>query len=280
MLLAHSGYLVLLTVDVHGVLGAQMLDFGTQSEPIHYMKHQIAYDARLVDATWDTGGNLALVVCWISGGGFEEEPAAFRCGRREVSWLQGTDTLEFSGKLAILAMLGLVFMCCCFRSCSQNNGAYRREAIRLPVFRRRVVASPASTDRNALRAAGRRGMATSISQARLNELRSALSTISATPSEQQQSVTSSCSPVQPTSNSGPPSVECAAVPAPSCDSSVARTRIAGNLCPICQQEVAIRVAMRQCGHTACRDCVLQLVEENKRCHVCNATIEGVLPVYI
>mmetsp|Transcript_49179 Transcript_49179/g.130595 ORF Transcript_49179/g.130595 Transcript_49179/m.130595 type:complete len:637 (+) Transcript_49179:75-1985(+) len=55
---------------------------------------------------------------------------------------------------------------------------------------------------------------------------------------------------------------------------------AGEVCPICQNDIVVRVAFRPCGHTACRDCVGRVVEINQRCHICRASIEGVQPVYI
>merc|ERR1711988_701305 len=51
-------------------------------------------------------------------------------------------------------------------------------------------------------------------------------------------------------------------------------------CPICQGEVAMRVALQHCGHTCCRECAIKLVEHNQRCHICRGNIEGFLPVYI
>lgn len=54
----------------------------------------------------------------------------------------------------------------------------------------------------------------------------------------------------------------------------------GEVCPICQNDIAVRVAFRPCGHTACRDCVGRVVEINQRCHICRASIEGVQPVYL
>merc|ERR1712007_358203 len=54
----------------------------------------------------------------------------------------------------------------------------------------------------------------------------------------------------------------------------------GQECAICRSNVDMRVGLQPCGHTACRDCVSQLVELNQRCHICRGTIEGLLPVYI
>lgn len=51
-------------------------------------------------------------------------------------------------------------------------------------------------------------------------------------------------------------------------------------CPICQNEVQIRVALQRCGHTACRDCTTRLVDMAQPCHICRAPIEGLQIVYI
>lgn len=52
-----------------------------------------------------------------------------------------------------------------------------------------------------------------------------------------------------------------------------------NACSICHHELIVRVALQPCGHTACRDCILRLIER-ECCHVCDAKIQGVQPVYI
>jgi hypothetical protein len=53
-----------------------------------------------------------------------------------------------------------------------------------------------------------------------------------------------------------------------------------DVCSICQEEVAVWVALRPCGHTACRDCIIRLAEHNLKCHICRGPIYGVQPVYI
>lgn len=52
-----------------------------------------------------------------------------------------------------------------------------------------------------------------------------------------------------------------------------------NRCSICRHELIVRVALQPCGHTACRDCILRIIED-KSCHICHANVEGVQAVYM
>jgi len=52
------------------------------------------------------------------------------------------------------------------------------------------------------------------------------------------------------------------------------------ICAICQNDLVVRVALQPCGHTACRECILRIIDMNQRCHICRALIEGCLPVYM
>jgi len=51
-------------------------------------------------------------------------------------------------------------------------------------------------------------------------------------------------------------------------------------CAICLNDLVVRVALQPCGHTACRECVLRIIDMNQRCHICRSVIEGCLPVYM
>jgi len=54
----------------------------------------------------------------------------------------------------------------------------------------------------------------------------------------------------------------------------------GRTCPICWCEVVMRVALQPCGHTACRDCVVRLVELHQACHICRGDVTSLMPVYV
>uniref|UniRef100_A0A7S0ZTE6 RING-type domain-containing protein n=1 Tax=Noctiluca scintillans TaxID=2966 RepID=A0A7S0ZTE6_NOCSC len=52
-------------------------------------------------------------------------------------------------------------------------------------------------------------------------------------------------------------------------------------CPICKNECGIRLVFERCGHTACRDCaVIVLQSGNRLCCVCDSYIYGMMPVYL
>eukprot|EP00811_Abedinium_folium_P019001 NODE_2792_length_2144_cov_12.151710.p1 GENE.NODE_2792_length_2144_cov_12.151710~~NODE_2792_length_2144_cov_12.151710.p1 ORF type:complete len:604 (+),score=152.04 NODE_2792_length_2144_cov_12.151710:40-1812(+) len=52
------------------------------------------------------------------------------------------------------------------------------------------------------------------------------------------------------------------------------------VCPLCHGEIFARVALQPCGHTACRECVQNVMALGKPCHICQGSIEGMQPVYL
>jgi hypothetical protein len=268
---AHQELLVLLTDNGHGVLYAQLLNFGAVPQPVAYQRRQIAAGTTMTRAAW-AHKDPALVICWAQGGLVEADVPKFICARRSAQYLANVTGLELSSQLALFAVIGLFCVLCCVRRCAQNG----RLNNRFP--RRRGF-----TDE------GRRGRRLA-SQARLRELREQLAQIPAAMVPIQATTSTAC---RSESSQGGPSSSADASTAASLEvdsnaestsstSSIRWTssRATGDVCSICQNEVAVWVALRPCGHTACRECVGRIVEMNQKCHLCRTPIEGVLPVYI
>mmetsp|Transcript_131715 Transcript_131715/g.232910 ORF Transcript_131715/g.232910 Transcript_131715/m.232910 type:complete len:640 (-) Transcript_131715:204-2123(-) len=274
-MIAHRALVVLLTNNGEGNLYAQLLNFG-DGDPTP--RKQVASGVEFARASWDTAGQrLAIVFCWASGSVLQDdEPNGFTCVRRNAEWLIDLGSLEFGGKLALIIVLSVVLVFCCMRHCSRAG----------PPGRRRPL-----TD------IGRQGRRTA-SQARIRELREQLAQIPESPPTLQMPETSASvnnavggSPAVQPSDNEPANSEAAQRDAGNSsqeETSRASSAIrwtssrSGSLdaCSICQNDVTMWVALRPCGHTACRGCVLRIVEMNQRCHICRSTIEGVLPVYI
>jgi len=291
-MIAHHGAVVLLTVSRYGTLFAQLLLFGHHGQA--FPRHQIASGVQSARAVWDRDGDeLVLVVCWASGTVLHEEPAGFVCIRRKATQLVNSNPFQFDANLAILMMLSVVLAVCCMRQCSR--AAARRNG--LANIRRRAMLNR------------QREVDSAATEARVRELRNALERIPERPPTFQMqggsvdgtdgvegSDRSVCA-VQPSDTSTAAS-DNATVPLRDADfhgrgqedtssissrSSIQWTRSNGgpsDVCSICQNDVSVWVALQPCGHTACRDCILRIVEMNQRCHICRGDIEGVLPVYI
>jgi len=280
-LTASSGLLVVVVSDSRGVLVTQLVDYGNSAVNI-YPPRPFAQGVSEVTAVWDTGlvGPLALVLCYTTGDELASgNSVAFVCSRRGKSWLSGMnslDTLDMALTLALGMMIPI--MTCLLvafwvlRHC-YGAGAGRRRAV-----------GP-----------------------RLRELRAQLSTIpEAPPTLESPAVQPTAAPVPATfAQSERPAAMTdgqqdmrAAGATPDFDGGAATPTTTGQgdqserdltswgqssaqgECSICQNEVVVRVALRPCGHTACRNCVGRVVEINQRCHICRAMIEGLQPVYI
>eukprot|EP00440_Ansanella_granifera_P014832 gb/GFBE01016124.1/.p1 GENE.gb/GFBE01016124.1/~~gb/GFBE01016124.1/.p1 ORF type:complete len:201 (+),score=22.28 gb/GFBE01016124.1/:1-603(+) len=200
------------------------------------------------------------MMCWNSGDQMgAESPPASHCIYKSVGWLMGAGGLGIGGEVIVLALFSFLFLLCLLKQCAQggNFGPQSRAAALA-----RREASEALQQRRAERSAAR---------ARMQELREQLAQIPLVPMgnqapAQQAAATGAEAPHQ----DQPPAAQEAGCTSES----------SSNLCPICQSEVVVRVALQRCGHTACRDCTLRLVELAQPCHICRGPIEGVLPVYI
>jgi len=280
-LTASSGLLVVVVSDSRGVLVTQLVDYGSSAVNI-YPPRPFAQGVSEVTAVWDTGlvGRLALVLCYTTGDELASgNSVAFVCSRRGKSWLSGMNSLD-TLDMALTLALGLMIpiMTCVLvafwvlRHC-YGAGAGRRRAV-----------GP-----------------------RLRELRAQLSTIpEAPPTLEPPAVQPAAAPVPATfaqserpaamtdgqqdmraAGATPDFDGVAATPTTTRQGDQSERDLtswgqnsAQGECSICQNEVVVRVALRPCGHTACRNCVGRVVEINQRCHICRAMIEGLQPVYI
>uniref|UniRef100_A0A7S1AEH4 RING-type domain-containing protein n=1 Tax=Noctiluca scintillans TaxID=2966 RepID=A0A7S1AEH4_NOCSC len=255
ILVASSNHLARIANGEDGQLFVQLLDFAL-SPPMSLTPTVLKKSAQLSRAVWDYSTvPPTLVVCAVTGGVLSSEgKPAYECMRREVSSLHGSLLIgSFLSSAALACMFFLVCCFCCIKRCSTLD---------LDVLRRR---------RRPVR------------RLRLEELRQQLSSMPApSPARVEQSEIS----LQ----------ETAARPAPveSTDASTHETpRIApaerpthpppspeADWCPICTQEVVIRVVFERCGHTACRDCALRMLDSDRKCYVCGNVVNGMLPVYL
>jgi len=262
MLVASSQYTLMIASDDNGEVAAQLFKYSYDSSigqmsamepaPPRHMASGVAN----FRAVWQTGpiGNQswskqdqAIILCFADGLGIGGGPS-FRCSRRRIPWLAGTEGLEgwsLGLCLALSMMLLLLVVFCVIRICG-----YRR------------FVRPANETAEQAAAA----------RTRLRELREQLSTIPEAPPEPLVARVSS-------SSQDLAAVRAASSTSPEALAATENTASPG-LCSICHNEVSIRVAFRPCGHTACRDCGTRTMQANDQCHVCHAAIEGVQPVYI
>lgn len=298
-LLACSGLMVVLGSDARGALSAQLLDFGRLAKPLAYQPRQVFAGARLARAIWDRpvdgpgvrpegDGDEGLVVCWLAGPaarqgyGVDNDSNSFRCLRRKVQWLVSSGEFDFGSSMVAIILVSSVVAFVWLRHCA-THGCITRGNL-LPFLRRRAAGD-----------AARRRTPPQPSQARIRELREQLEAIPMVPTARGRgaSTTEALPSRAPSGATAPSHIVPEVTPndGEGRDSSEAwvespavRLAVVGgidpNCCAICQNEVTVRVALQSCGHTACRDCVLRLVELNQRCHICRGPIEGVQPVYI
>jgi len=272
-MIAHKGLVVILTSSLRGELGAQLLDFG--SNPVAYPRHQIAVGVKSsARAAWDAEGDtLALVTCSATGGAAAEDemPSSFVCARHPARWLMESGGLEVRFKLTLVVMMLLVSVFCCLRYCQQHG--------RIGPHGRAVLARRVRTG------GGSQRPRRSVNQTRLRELREQLAQIPMVAVEGSPAAQTSSGGTEHADGSSSPGEEgvasaCLGHDTAGSDLRWTRPRGMSEHCAICLNEVTVWVALRPCGHTACRDCVSRIVEMSQTCHICRGSIEGVLPVYI
>lgn len=277
--------LVVLTNTDQGALYVELLQLLDKSQGVRYPRRQLTTGgAQTVRAVWDRSlpsSSLGIIICYTSGGIVEAEPSRFICKRRRAQWLVDDAGLEMGGKLALIVMISFIGVFCCVRHCNQAGRG------RAPVFnRRRLVSDERGRQRR------------SASQARLRELRQQLAEIPDAVEEQAASLQTL--PGVTRRQSGGEGAEAGAAPStgaapaalevadrsPSSSTSDLRSwaspaRSVSDECPICQNEVTVRVVLRPCGHTACKRCVARIVEmQPSTCPFCRSAIDGVQTVYL
>eukprot|EP00931_Biecheleriopsis_adriatica_P007065 TRINITY_DN108387_c0_g1_i1.p1 TRINITY_DN108387_c0_g1~~TRINITY_DN108387_c0_g1_i1.p1 ORF type:complete len:664 (+),score=125.20 TRINITY_DN108387_c0_g1_i1:54-2045(+) len=256
-LAAQNDLLLLLQDGSTGKVEAQLLNFGSGHEPLLFPAHDLQNAPAVeVRAAWDSAPGPTVFLCWGSISGDNR----YWCRYESAGWLAGADRLGISGELTILALFTCIFVMCLMKQCAQNGHFGQRH--RAAMMARRE-ASEAQQQRRAERSAAR---------ARMTQLREQISQIPMVPlPNRPPASTAEEAPVEVTD--AQPQVN----PQATGDGGDASP---SNPCPICQNEVVVRVALQRCGHTACRDCTLRLVELAQPCHICRGPIEGVLPVYL
>lgn len=276
VLLAYSGLMMMLTNDHNGLLGAQLMSYGASSRPVAFPRREISSGVQLAHATWDSFDDLALVSCWSAGGGFEShDPSVFVCARHGLRWFAGSSATPGIGSVVALStVLSIFYLCCCLGRCS-------------PVlcFSWCVPAPTRSVMGSSRRASGRQARSRRLREVR--ELLAAIPGVAAplrsagaggtdSSEEETRALPEGDSArlviVAPQDNSAEDS---GSEEQAGCSSAQDR-----DMCSICQEPVSVWVALRPCGHTACRDCTLRLAETSRRCHICRGAIKGVQPVYI
>lgn len=278
-MLAHGGVMTLLTKHRSGTLGAQLIQY-VSSNPVAFSRRMIALSAQSGSAAWDDHDeHLALISCWATGGSFEaDEPSAFACARHTVGWLTGSDFDRFAATATASAMAAVMCLSMALWSVSRLT---RCVGLRLWASARQGRA--------------RRRGTSSTRHRRLLEVRRQLSLIPDTPpnadpahandgdmhSEDFQDTgagsSEACQTQLVAHDESEADVTDDDVEVPEAVYSRPYDRDA---CPICQENVGVWVALRPCGHTACRKCTLRIAETSQRCHMCRAHIKGVQPVYI
>jgi len=257
-LLAHNGFVLLLGVSDRGILSAQLVDYSRHTM-VSFPSQELASGAWNVRAAWEqtlNGKPDSLVFCFSTGSDFDgEEASEFKCERRSTYRLMNPHGVGWGVEVATTLALALVVVACCTGHCLQQGRLGR-----LPLAR--FAATGARTSRAVRRGRTHRPPSAEL-RAQLARIPTAA--VEPQPDAEQEMVAG---------GSGAGSV--ATLP----PAMALANNIDSTPCSICQSEVAMRVAFQPCGHTACRDCVHQLIERGHTCHICRATLEGVLPVYI
>ncbi|CAK0799943.1 unnamed protein product [Prorocentrum cordatum] len=259
-MVAHGGLMVLMTSDRAGSLGAQLMNYGATAQPVAFPRRQVTSGVQLTRAAWDTAEDLALVSCWAAGGALgSTDPSTFVCARRSLRWFVDVSAAPgLSSVLAFSSAFSLLYLCCCFSRCSRTLREFAASgALGL------VPAPQSQRDLHFRRTRMRR----------LLEMRATLAALPGrylrTPPGSEGAAIDQDG-AENTADSGDEDAMC--------PSSAAGGR--EGCCSICHEEVAVRVALRPCGHTACRDCTIRLAETSQRCHICRGPVHGVQPVYL
>lgn len=263
--IAHKDLLVVMSNSLSGGLYVELLQLLDDNHGTRYPRRQLGSGTQMARATWDTSEDLAFLVCWVAGGMTKEDlTSRFICSRRKAPWFLDGGGLETGGKLVLLIMVGFLAVFCCIRNCNQN-----RQMGQLGLNnRRRFPLAERGRQRNGA------------AQARIRELREQLAEI--------PDVAQEAPPMPDREGSDPPAASAAAAlevdeggDASSSGARCTSFRTIGNECSICQNEVAVRVVLRPCGHTACKKCVARIVEMTpSACPFCRSSIEGVQTVYL
>lgn len=263
-----DGYLAVLSVTEGGKVGVQLVKYGESRTAVGYPPRHVSESAHFAQIAWDTSTpDHHLLVCWAEGVPLDStdfsDPANFVCARHTIEWLKYGGVPDLGGRMVLILVSVLLLMFICLRRCGPDVA-----------LRQRAVA--------ARRAQQTTSRARQLAQARNRDVRDQLAAIPSAPLEDEGGESRS-------SLNGSVSVAQAAAQTAATNRAAAQAAAAAAeppstpgaaLCTICQGEVVVRVVLKKCGHTACRDCVSRLVELGQPCHMCRGEIEGVQAVYL
>ncbi|CAE8584556.1 unnamed protein product [Polarella glacialis] len=278
-LLAQDGRLLLMTTAGDGKLEVQLLNYAMKTAEIFPVRG-VAAGAQQARAAWDpldpSRGSRAILLCWVAGDPSDpDNTPSFQCLHRGESWLMGEDGVGMGGDLIVVIVLTICLTLCILKQCTQGTRFGRRN--------RAVNVGGAE----AVEALNQQRSERSAARARMQNLREQIAQIPMVPLSNRLPAPESAAPesaTAPGARTGPGDASTPEVsPSTPCDATISTPTASGTSrdpCPICQNEVLVRVALQRCGHTACRDCTLRLVELALPCHICRGPIGGVLPVYI
>jgi len=253
-----------LTRDASGGLDVQVSytqSWSNHSGMVTYPKKPLVSGVSAPRMAWDHSygpGSPHLVVCFNVGDEFSHESPKYGCVRRSLPWMMVGQTSIWETFLWIVAAIMastiyVVPVICCLRFTLLRRPGGRRRQVR--GRRRRRSRSRDREGRDGEEEGGREEQVELGLTQQLDRIPSG----SGSPTGE-----------SPTGEAMAPGVsfDCIRDPSESAE------------CPICQTEVEVRVALRPCGHTACRDCVTRLVETSSRCHMCRARFTGFQPVFL
>lgn len=249
---ANGGLLMLLALSDRGELTAQLLDFQSAARPV-YRPMLLADAAVFAHASWSSAADDSptVAVCWTEAARSRSSVPRFECARRSAEYFKANVWFDFGGKVTVVMALAVVVGCFCLYQSRRPEG------------RAFLIQRGGGGDTHTSR--GSRTM----SRARRRELQEQLAQIpSVAPAgdespQRARSERSDCS-------GATTGTQCRAAPDPT----------AWNTCPLCHGEISGRVAIRRCGHTACRACITHLSDAGEACFACGGAIEDVQPVYM
>jgi len=242
-------------LDSYGNLQVRILTFNTMGQATVYRPQQVHSAVSAPRLAWDKNpsdnvAKTALWTCFATGSDVSEEDLLYKCSRTDVDTLvQGFGHAASWGVTILFFLIYFAVLLGCFRLRVGDRTAWGRRGVRRRLRfadrrRRNRLALPEEFEVNEM-------------EMEVNDVMADLRNLPSSPSRQTQSEDGDSSPTSDGSpRSGPPE------------------------CVICQNDVAVPVALRPCGHTACKDCVKRLIETSGRCHMCRQRFTGVQAVYL
>jgi len=264
IMLADGNSLLTIECAISGMIQVQLWD-SSQKYVTSSPKREVAAGATSVSAALDASSQV-FIICWSAERMFGTSDT-LTCAQHRLEWLSDTSNTGLGGDVALVAFpCFVILLSCSRRSCSRTCCveclARCRGALQRPSDRLRGTQLNLLQQRLAPSQRGHTRTQNAPQQSDNSDMHPP-----ARSEEQSFDIQNACS-----DDSGDHSTAAASP-------NILLEGVAG-ICPRCRCPVSMWVAVQKCGHTACRECIRSLQENNSACFVCSAPIEGTISVYI